>query len=108
VRPLAVLFPTSDPFRAAPGRRRGACGVGACAHSPCCVPCGLLLSGACSPVAVLRRVLCPVPATRHGLRSKAVVRSCARCGYISSNELCKACVLLQGLAKGTPRVSLGS
>jgi len=28
------------------------------------------------------------------------VRLCQRCGYISSNPLCKACVLLEGLNKG--------
>ncbi|KAG8863728.1 nucleotidyltransferase [Tulasnella sp. 330] len=33
--------------------------------------------------------------------SKAQQR-CLRCGYISSNDLCKACVLLEGLEKGTP------
>jgi hypothetical protein len=25
--------------------------------------------------------------------------TCKKCGYISSNELCKACVLLEGLAR---------
>ena len=33
-------------------------------------------------------------------------RTCDRCGYISSNPLCKACVLLEGLAKGEPKTSL--
>ncbi|KAG8998567.1 nucleotidyltransferase [Tulasnella sp. JGI-2019a] len=33
--------------------------------------------------------------------SKAQQR-CLRCGYISSNDLCKACVLLEGLEKGVP------
>ena len=28
---------------------------------------------------------------------------CKRCGYISSQPLCKACVLLEGLNKGLPR-----
>ena len=28
---------------------------------------------------------------------------CSRCGYISSNELCKACLLLEGLNRGLPR-----
>ena len=32
---------------------------------------------------------------------------CERCGYISSNALCKACVLLQGLNKGRARVVVG-
>ena len=34
-------------------------------------------------------------------------RLCERCGYISSNALCKACVLLQGLNKGRARVEVG-
>lgn len=32
---------------------------------------------------------------------KPVQRTCERCGYISSNKLCKACVLLDGLNTGT-------
>ncbi|CAJ0646204.1 6834_t:CDS:2 [Entrophospora sp. SA101] len=32
---------------------------------------------------------------------------CKRCGYISSNELCKACVLLEGLNRGLPRFGIG-
>lgn len=31
---------------------------------------------------------------------KPVQRTCERCGYISSNKLCKACVLLDGLNSG--------
>ncbi|KIJ23345.1 hypothetical protein M422DRAFT_237812 [Sphaerobolus stellatus SS14] len=27
-------------------------------------------------------------------------QTCQRCGYISSNELCKACALLEGLERG--------
>ena len=46
------------------------------------------------------------PPSLPSVSSKAVQRTCARCGYISSNELCKACVLLDGLAKGAPRISL--
>lgn len=26
--------------------------------------------------------------------------TCKRCGYMSSNELCKACTLLEGLERG--------
>jgi hypothetical protein len=33
-------------------------------------------------------------------------RSCARCGYLTSQELCKACVLLQGLNQGMPRLGV--
>lgn len=32
---------------------------------------------------------------------------CTRCGYISSQQLCKACVLLEGLNRGLPRVGIG-
>ncbi|KAJ3059535.1 nucleotidyltransferase [Podochytrium sp. JEL0797] len=33
--------------------------------------------------------------------------TCERCGYISSNQLCKACVLLETLNKGKPAVAIG-
>ena len=33
--------------------------------------------------------------------------NCERCGFISSNKLCKACVLLHGLNTGKPRIALG-
>ena len=32
--------------------------------------------------------------------------SCERCGYISSQAVCKACVLLEGLNKGLPRLGV--
>ncbi|XP_027048136.1 cytoplasmic tRNA 2-thiolation protein 1-like isoform X2 [Pocillopora damicornis] len=32
---------------------------------------------------------------------------CKRCGYISSQPLCKACVLLEGLNKGLPKLGIG-
>ncbi|KAK9450550.1 uncharacterized protein V1518DRAFT_414126 [Limtongia smithiae] len=32
--------------------------------------------------------------------------SCERCGYISSNKFCKACVLLEGLNAGRPAVQI--
>ncbi|KAL4234032.1 cytosolic thiouridylase subunit Ctu1 [Mactra antiquata] len=32
---------------------------------------------------------------------------CERCGYISSNKVCKACVMLEGLNKGLPRLGIG-
>lgn len=32
---------------------------------------------------------------------------CLRCGYISSQELCKACILLEGLNRGLPRLGIG-
>ncbi|CAH1969218.1 unnamed protein product [Acanthoscelides obtectus] len=33
--------------------------------------------------------------------------NCTRCGYISSQETCKACVLLEGLNKGLPKLGIG-
>lgn len=36
-----------------------------------------------------------------------VAGHCTRCGYISSQALCKACVLLEGLNRGLARISLG-
>ena len=32
---------------------------------------------------------------------------CKRCGYISSQDLCKACILLDGLNRGLPRLGIG-
>lgn len=32
---------------------------------------------------------------------------CSRCGYISSQNICKACVLLQGLNSGLPKLGVG-
>ncbi|ORY91049.1 cytoplasmic tRNA 2-thiolation protein 1 [Syncephalastrum racemosum] len=34
-------------------------------------------------------------------------QTCERCGYMSSNKLCKACVLLEGLNKGLPQLGIG-
>jgi cytoplasmic tRNA 2-thiolation protein 1 len=31
---------------------------------------------------------------------------CARCGYLSSQEICKACMLLEGLNKNRPRMEI--
>eukprot|EP00128_Syssomonas_multiformis_P002783 Colp12_sorted_trinity150504_noHs@33336 len=33
--------------------------------------------------------------------------TCTRCGYLASNALCKACVLLEGLNKGIPKLGIG-
>lgn len=33
--------------------------------------------------------------------------TCTKCGYISSQPLCKACVLLEGLNRGLPRLGIG-
>merc|ERR1712111_293921 len=32
---------------------------------------------------------------------------CVQCGYISSQQICKACVLLAGLNKGLPQLGVG-
>ena len=36
-----------------------------------------------------------------------VQSTCKRCGYISSMEICKACLLLEGLNKGLPKLGVG-
>lgn len=33
--------------------------------------------------------------------------TCSRCGHVSSQEVCKACVLLEGLNKGLPKLGTG-
>ena len=33
--------------------------------------------------------------------------TCKNCGYISSSELCKACIMLDGLNRGRPELSIG-
>jgi len=33
--------------------------------------------------------------------------TCIQCGYIASNKLCKACVLLEGLNKGKAKMAIG-
>jgi len=35
--------------------------------------------------------------------SKQVMGQCKKCGYLSSQDICKACVLLQGLNKSRPK-----
>lgn len=32
---------------------------------------------------------------------------CTKCGYISSQEVCKACIILEGLNRGLPKLGLG-
>ncbi|KAF2460661.1 putative PP-loop ATPase superfamily protein [Lineolata rhizophorae] len=41
-----------------------------------------------------------------GLRQQTA-GACERCGYISSQAVCKACVLLEGLNKNRPKASIG-
>ena len=36
------------------------------------------------------------------------VETCRRCGYMSSNELCKACSLLEGLERGVAAAGIVS
>jgi len=33
--------------------------------------------------------------------------ACSKCGYVSSMETCKACLLLEGLNRGLPRLGVG-
>ncbi|KAI8928082.1 hypothetical protein BC831DRAFT_134649 [Entophlyctis helioformis] len=42
------------------------------------------------------------------VNGKIIVGSCERCGYMSSNKLCKACVLLEGLNRGLPKLGVGN
>lgn len=34
-------------------------------------------------------------------------RNCSRCGFVSSQEVCKACILLEGLNRGLPKLGIG-
>lgn len=36
------------------------------------------------------------------------VGQCARCGYMSSQRICKACVLLEGLNRSRPKIDVGT
>jgi cytoplasmic tRNA 2-thiolation protein 1 len=36
-----------------------------------------------------------------------VKQVCEKCGYMSSNKICKACILLEGLNKGKPKLAIG-
>jgi cytoplasmic tRNA 2-thiolation protein 1 len=38
---------------------------------------------------------------------KQVLQACKNCGYMSSQELCKACVILEDLNKHRPKVAVG-
>ncbi|CAF4843888.1 unnamed protein product [Pieris macdunnoughi] len=39
--------------------------------------------------------------------SMPTLRVCSRCKFVSSQEVCKACVLLEGLNKGLPKLGIG-
>ena len=46
----------------------------------------------------------PLSETGHSLTTAG---TCERCGYMSSNAVCKACILLEGLNKGLPNFGIG-
>lgn len=35
------------------------------------------------------------------------ITKCKRCNYVSSQKLCKACTLLEGLNRGLPKLGIG-
>lgn len=43
---------------------------------------------------------------RDGAPPKQKLGQCERCGYLSSQQICKACVLLEGLNKARPRTEI--
>ncbi|KAF2137002.1 uncharacterized protein K452DRAFT_279172 [Aplosporella prunicola CBS 121167] len=47
------------------------------------------------------------PATASKQVSKQVMGKCERCGYLSSQAICKACTLLEGLNKSRPKTAIG-
>lgn len=34
-------------------------------------------------------------------------RICNKCGFVSSQDICKACMLLEGLNRGLPKLGIG-
>jgi len=46
------------------------------------------------------------PSKPKQLPPKAVVGTCESCGYMSSQKICKACVLLKGLNKSRPKADI--
>lgn len=53
----------------------------------------------------------PIPVSFNTVATKTEKTSekrCQRCGYLSSNQLCKACVLLQGLNAGRAKIQIDS
>lgn len=44
--------------------------------------------------------------SRDGAPPKQKLGQCERCGYLSSQQICKACVLLEGLNKARPRTEI--
>ena len=52
------------------------------------------------------------PISGEQLRFKETVKkpvrgTCDRCGFVSSQQPCKACVLLEGLNRGLPKLGIG-
>lgn len=48
----------------------------------------------------------PNPARKARKLPTQQMGQCARCGYLSSQEFCKACILLEGLNKNKPRMDI--
>jgi cytoplasmic tRNA 2-thiolation protein 1 len=38
---------------------------------------------------------------------QTIIGKCVKCDYMSSNDICKACGLLDGLNKGRPKLGVG-
>lgn len=77
-------------------------------HVSLSLSCTFLLLQAARPRAIVDLVR---SAERLRLRTSATEAmpkpgTCSRCGYLSSQEICKACVLLEGLNRGLPRLGV--
>jgi len=46
------------------------------------------------------------PSSKRTVITKQVLGKCERCGYLSSQAICQACVLLEGLNKNRPQIEL--
>jgi hypothetical protein len=60
-----------------------------CACARVCAPIDIIYSG--EALEIRDTVAMPIQTT------------CVRCGYVASNQVCKACVMLEGLNRGVPR-----
>uniref|UniRef100_A0A3Q4FZY0 Cytosolic thiouridylase subunit 1 homolog (S. pombe) n=1 Tax=Neolamprologus brichardi TaxID=32507 RepID=A0A3Q4FZY0_NEOBR len=67
-----------------------------------CTFCGVFRRQALDRGAIMLKNL----SVREGVKMP-VQGTCSRCGYISSQKLCKACVLLEGLNRGLPKLGIG-
>uniref|UniRef100_A0A0G4HAG8 Cytoplasmic tRNA 2-thiolation protein 1 n=1 Tax=Chromera velia CCMP2878 TaxID=1169474 RepID=A0A0G4HAG8_9ALVE len=47
-------------------------------------------------------------ASAEGSKALPAPGICKRCGFISSNEICKACVMLEGLNQGVPELAISN